>query len=132
MSSTDQNNLKSPLGRARGLGSAKDGVHHWMAQRITAVALIPLLIFFLTQAQEIVNADHETFVLWLAQPLHTIAMMLFIVSAFYHAMLGLQVIAEDYIHHEGLKISILVINKLAFITLGVAALYAVIRISFGA
>lgn len=132
MSHNNQDSIRSPLGRARGLGSAKDGTHHWIVQRITAIALIPLSLYFLWQLPHIVNPDHGDLLEWIEDPVVAIALLLFIVTAFYHAALGVQVIIEDYIHNEFFKISCLILNQLTFFVLGVTGIYAVIRLSFGA
>lgn len=132
MSNIEKDSLRSPLGRARGLGSAKDGTHHWIVQRVTSVALIPLCLYFLWQLPQLVSADHAAVLLWIQQPVTAIALLLFIVTAFYHAALGLQVVIEDYVHTPFFKFGALLLNQLSFFFLGVAALYAVIRLSFGA
>jgi len=121
--------LKTPLARARGMGSAHTGVHHWIHQRITSVANIPLVIWFVYSVVSLLGADYGAFTGWLAQPLNAILMILFIVSVLYHAVLGLQVVIEDYIHHEGCKIKKLVLMKLLFIALGVAAVFSVLKIA---
>lgn len=123
--------IRTPLGRARGLGSARDGTRHWWMQRATAVAMIPLALFFLTQLPEITATDYSGFVDWMRRPFTAIAALLFIVSSFYHAALGLQVIIEDYIHGEGRKILLLLACKFAFLFLGCACVYAVVYINFG-
>jgi succinate dehydrogenase / fumarate reductase membrane anchor subunit len=130
---TDQNkpSLQNPLGRARGLGSAKDGTHHWMMQRLTAFAMIPLTLFMAYALHQITAANYTTFVVWITQPMVAIALILFVLISFYHAALGLQVIIEDYVHTPGLKILILIFNKLFFFTLGVACLYAIVAINAG-
>lgn len=132
MTAHNNDSLRSPLGRARGLGSAKDGTHHWIVQRVTAVALIPLVIFLLTQLPHIVMTDRASVIAWLQDPVIGIALALFIVTAFYHAMLGLQVVIEDYIHTPVLKYGALLLNQISFFFLGMAGLYAAIRLTFGA
>lgn len=122
--------IRSPLGRARGLGSAHDGTHHWILQRVSAVALIPLALFFLSQLPEITSADYTAFRDWIRQPLTAIALLLFIICSFYHGSLGLQVIIEDYVSNAGRKFALLLLNKLTFLFLGFACLYAVIAINF--
>lgn len=122
--------LKTPLSRARGLGSARDGVTHWLHQRITAVASIPLTLWLVWNVVTLKGASYEVFTAWLAEPLNAILMILLIMSVFYHAALGCQVVAEDYIHHEGLKIYKLIGIKLFFIATAVASVFSVLKIAF--
>lgn len=131
MSHNTQNSIRTPLGRARGLGAAKDGTHHWWVQRVTAVALLPLCIFFLCSIDRLVTADHAALLAWLSSPVTAVALLLFIGAAFYHAALGVQVIIEDYVHGEGCKFACLLLNKLFFVFAGVAAAFAVVRLNFG-
>ena len=104
-------NLRSPLGRVRGLGSAKEGVNHFWAQRMTALALIPLSIWFVISLLVITGVDHATVKAWVSSPVVAGLLILLIAATFYHAFLGLQVVIEDYIHGEGLKLFTLVTVK---------------------
>jgi succinate dehydrogenase / fumarate reductase membrane anchor subunit len=123
--------LRSTLGRVRGLGSAKEGVGHWWAQRTTAVALVPLSLWFVATVIGLAGADHATAARWFKSPLNATLMILVIVATFYHAVLGLQVVLEDYVHHEGQKLaSILVVKGLAAV-LGLLAVIAVLKLAFG-
>ncbi len=103
--------LRSPLGRVRGLGSAKEGVNHFWAQRMTALALIPLSVWFVISLLVITGADHATVKAWVSSPVVAGLLILLIAATFYHAFLGLQVVIEDYIHGEGLKLLTLVTVK---------------------
>jgi succinate dehydrogenase membrane anchor subunit len=123
--------LRTPLGRALGLGSAKEGVEHWWVQRVTAVALVPLTLWFVASLVAHLRADHASAVVWLGSPLTAIAMVLLVVATFVHMALGLQVVIEDYVHHEATKIVSLVLVRLACWALGAAALFAVLRVAFG-
>jgi succinate dehydrogenase / fumarate reductase membrane anchor subunit len=123
--------LRSPLGRALGLGSAKEGVEHWWVQRVTAVALVPLTLWFVAGLVAHLGADHAAAVVWLGSPVTAIAMILLVVATFVHMALGLQVVIEDYVHHEAAKIATLVLVRLACWALGAAALFAVLRVAFG-
>src|SRR3546814_6816815 len=96
--------MRTPLGRIRGLGSAKDGTGHWWAQRVTALALVPLTVWFVASVIGMAGADHASFVAWIASPLVAGLMILLIVATFHHAQLGLQVIIEDYVHDEGVQV----------------------------
>jgi succinate dehydrogenase / fumarate reductase membrane anchor subunit len=123
--------MRSPLGSARGLGSAKSGFEHWWAQRLTAVALVPLTIWFVAGIVSLAGADHDAVLDWLSRPWVAIAMVLLIVATFYHAALGLQVVIEDYVHHEGAKLALVLAEKFANAVLAVSALYAVLKIALG-
>lgn len=113
-------NLRSPLGRARGLGSAKDGLHHWWVQRLTALALIPLTVWFVASVIGLVGTNYEQFSTWLSNPLNATIMVVFFASALHHAQLGVQVVIEDYVSHHGWRIASIIIVK--FICFGLAAL----------
>ena len=119
--------LRSPLGRALGLGSAKDGVAHWWAQRLSALAQIPLTIWFVAAIVSLSGASHAAVVDWVASPVPAILLVLLIVTTFYHAQLGLQVVIEDYVHGEGTKLALLLFVKGAAVVLGLASLFAIIR-----
>ncbi len=122
--------LRTPLGRARGLGSAKEGVAHWWAQRLTAVALVPLAIWFVVSIAALAGADHGAVVAWLRAPVSAILMVLLVAVALYHLQLGLQVVLEDYVHTEWLRLAAIIGVKLAAAVLALAALYAVLKIAF--
>jgi succinate dehydrogenase / fumarate reductase, membrane anchor subunit len=120
---------KNPLARARGLGSAREGTGHWFNQRVTALANIPLALWLVVSVLSLAGADHATFVAWLSLPVNAVLMILTLASFFYHAALGTQVIAEDYIHDEGTKILTLISLKLGFSALFVASLFSVLKIA---
>src|SRR5687768_3774480 len=123
--------IQSPLGRARGLGSAHEGVHHWMAERITSVTSLALMIWLVWSVVNMQDWSHAAFTGWLAQPVNTFLMILTIISVFYHAALGVQVIVEDYVHNEAWKMIQIVGFKLAFLTLALASIFAILKIAFG-
>jgi succinate dehydrogenase / fumarate reductase, membrane anchor subunit len=127
----DSGGLRSPLARARGLGSAQDGTAHWWAQRVTAVALVPLTIWFVASVVLLTNCTYERFTAWLGSLLPATLTILLIVATFHHAQLGLQVVIEDYVHHEGAKLAGIVLVKLAAFALGAAAVVSVLKIAFG-
>lgn len=122
--------LRSPLGRVMGLGSAKEGVAHWWAQRVTAVALVPLIIWFVIALIGLTGADRSAVVAWLHAPLPAIATVLMLIAVFYHMALGVQVVIEDYVHSEWSKITLLLINKFVAFVLAAAGIFAVLRIAF--
>ena len=100
----DRQRMRSPLARAIGLGSAKEGVEHWWLERVSAIALVPLTLWFVASIIAHTGSDYATFIAWLRTPLATILMVLLLISLFYHTALGLQVVIEDYVH-SGMKIS---------------------------
>lgn len=123
--------FKSPMARARGLGSAHKGVHHWMAQRMTALVGIPLVLWAVWSALTLAaaGASYDVVLGFFAQPCNAILMLLFILSTFYHAALGLQVVIEDYVHCELSKMLILMGIKLGLFALGVAATFSVLKLA---
>lgn len=120
-------NFRSPLARVRGLGSAKAGTSHWWMQRVTAVALIPLSFWLIIFLDLSLNAPYQQTVEWLTSPLNTVCMVAWVLAVFYHAALGLQVVIEDYIAAEGVKIVAVWTVNLSFLLLALAALIAVFR-----
>lgn len=122
--------MRTPISRVRGLGSAKEGTHHWWMQRITAIALIPLGIWFVVSLICLAGADHATVSAWLAGPLTAVLMLLLIVATFHHLQLGIQVVIEDYVHGEAAKMACLIGLKLASFALGIAAAFAVLKVAF--
>lgn len=123
--------LRSALGTARGLGSAKSGTHHWIAQRITAIALIPLTVWFTIGLIAHAGAPYEEMRAWIGSPISATLMICLIIGMFHHAQLGLQVVIEDYIHAERCKIAALLLIKGAAFFLGVLGVLSVVRIAFG-
>ena len=121
--------LRSPLGKVRGLGSAKNGTHHWWMQKVTAVALIPLTIWFVSSVVHMTQADYEVVINWMNSPVVAILMLLFVVTGVYHLKLGLQVIVEDYIHSEGSKVMLQMLITFGCIVVGTAAVFSILRIA---
>ncbi len=130
MSEHTGKSFKSPLGRARGLGSAKDGTHHWWAQRVTSLLLAPLVLWFVIALVSMSTADYGTVTSWLAQPAVAIATVLLLVATFYHAALGCQVIMEDYIGHEGVRLAGILLVNLLCLVLGAASVFSVLKLAF--
>ncbi len=123
--------IRTPLGRARGLGSAHDGSHHWWVQRMTAVALIPLLTWLAVSVALLSQQPFDIVRNWMASPITAVLLLLTIFNMFYHAWLGLQVIVEDYIAKKATRLALLILIQGA-IWLGCAAsLFAVIKIALG-
>ena len=123
--------FRTPLARVRGLGSAKAGTHHWWMQRLTAIALVPLSLWFVASLISVVSADHATVIAWLHSPLVAILCFALIVATFYHGQLGLQVVLEDYVHSEWLKLASIVLMNLLSLLLAATCLFAVLSIAFG-
>ncbi len=121
--------LRSALGRARGLGSAKAGVAHWWAQRITALALIPLTLWFVASVVALTGASHSEAVAWLSRPHNAVLMLALIGASFWHAALGLQVVIEDYIRSEGARLACVLAAKGAMLLLGLFAALAVLKVA---
>jgi succinate dehydrogenase / fumarate reductase, membrane anchor subunit len=123
--------LRTPLSRARGLGSAKQGVHHWWAQRITAVALIPLVTWFAISLIMLSGADYAVVRAWIGSPVVMVLLTLTIVIGLHHGQLGMQEVVEDYVHSEGLKLALIVLLRFTAVFFGLAAIVAILRIGFG-
>jgi succinate dehydrogenase / fumarate reductase, membrane anchor subunit len=124
--------LRNPLQRARGLGSAKSGANHWWMQRMTAVALVVLGIWFVITLLSLMHADFATAHATLAKPWNAVLMIAFTTSMFWHAQLGLQVVIEDYVHTRWLEVSLMVLVKLLAVLFALACALAVLRVALGA
>lgn len=123
--------LKSPLGRVLGLGSAKDGTAHFVAQRVSAIAVALLGCWFLWSMLSLDSLAYLDVIRFVAQPLNGILLALLSLSASYHSYLGVQVVVEDYVHAHGLKLAVLVASKFAHVFVAVAAVYAILSIGIG-
>lgn len=123
--------LRTPLGRVRGLGSAKSGTEHWWMQRVTAIANIPLMIFLVIFVICHLGATRAELVASIGNPFIAIPLVLTFVSVLWHMRLGLQVVIEDYVHGHVAKFLALLANSFVTAILGVAALYAILKMSFG-
>ena len=120
--------LRSPLGRARGLGSARAGSHHWWAQRLTAIALVPLTLWFIFSVIHLAGATHQAVIEWLASPLTMGLMLALIVATFHHLQLGVQVVIEDYVHDERTKLTGVLVVKALCILLALVCIVSVLKI----
>jgi succinate dehydrogenase / fumarate reductase membrane anchor subunit len=123
--------VRSPLGRVLGLGSAKDGTSHWWAQRVTAVALIPLTLWFFFSLLTLPGLEYETVRTWLSVPISGFLAVLLVVVLAYHSYLGTMVIVEDYVPTSGMKILSLMVLLFLYVLAGGAAIFAILRIVFG-
>ncbi|MBU0655577.1 MAG: succinate dehydrogenase, hydrophobic membrane anchor protein [Gammaproteobacteria bacterium] len=122
--------LLTPFKRASGLGSTSDGVKHWWMQRMTAVALVPLTFWVAFAVASHTGSDYATVAAWFTQPFTTTMLTLFVFTAFLHASQGLTVVIEDYIHHDGVKVTALVGMKLALVLLGTSSILSILRTAF--
>jgi succinate dehydrogenase / fumarate reductase membrane anchor subunit len=122
--------LRTPEARVRGLGSAHHGMAHWWAQRLTAVALVPLLLWFVAHLCVTTGADFAAARASLHQPVNAILTILLVLAGFHHGQLGLQVVIEDYVHTEWAKISLIILVKLLAVALGAACLFAILKVAF--
>ncbi|MDO9382219.1 MAG: succinate dehydrogenase, hydrophobic membrane anchor protein [Hyphomicrobiaceae bacterium] len=123
--------MRTPLKNVRYLGSAKEGADHFWKQRVTGVANLFLGIFLIALIVKLAGADHATVKATIANPLYGLPLLLLALSAAIHMRLGMQVIIEDYIHGEGLKIVLLMLNTFFAIAVGAASIFAVLKLSFG-
>ncbi|HVH81541.1 MAG TPA: succinate dehydrogenase, hydrophobic membrane anchor protein [Stellaceae bacterium] len=122
--------MRSPLGRVLGLGSAKEGVEHWWRQRTTALLLVPLTLWFVIVVISLIGADRAAMIAWMHNPAAAVLMILLIVATFYHAALGLQVVIEDYVHGEATKLATLVVMRLLCILFVLRGVLAVLKLAF--
>lgn len=123
--------MRTPLGRVRGLGSAREGTQHFWRQRLTAVANIPLTLFFVGLLIALNGGSYAEVRGALGSPMVALVVALFIVSALYHMRLGMQVVIEDYIHGEGLKLVLIMLNTFFAIVIGASALLSLIKLVLG-
>ncbi len=123
--------MRTPLARVRGHGSAKSGTDHFWAQRLTALANVPLVIFLLASVVALVGADYETVRAYLSMPIVSILFLLLIGSGIYHMRLGMQVVIEDYVHGEGAKLFAVIGNNFFSALVGLACVYAVLKLGLG-
>jgi succinate dehydrogenase / fumarate reductase membrane anchor subunit len=120
----------SRLARARGLGAAKKGVQHWWLQRVSAIALVPLLLWFTASITQLAGADHAAVTAWLARPMVAVLLVLLLFAAFYHLKLGLEVVIEDYVHGVFAKHAMLLASGFGCVLLGAIAVFSVLKIAF--
>lgn len=125
----DSHSLQTPLARARGLGSAKEGTDHWWKQRLTSIALIPLGLWFAFSIALLAGSDFDSIRQWMQSPFSATMMILFIIMGFHHASSGLQVIIEDYIHLPWLKLIGSIGQKFFFLALAIACIVSVLKLA---
>ena len=122
-------NLRTPLGRALGSGSAKEGTEHWWMQRVTAAGLIILGTWFLLALLRLPDFSHAGVVLWASRPINGIMLLLLCGALAWHSKLGVQVVIEDYVHAPFLKLTSLILNKFVHVFVLAAAVYAILKIA---
>jgi succinate dehydrogenase / fumarate reductase membrane anchor subunit len=132
MSTTNNKNLRNPLKTARGLGSAKDGTHHFIVQRVTAIALIGLTLYVLGLIVSWIGGDYASVRASVHNPCNAVLLSAFVIAMFWHAKLGLQVIIEDYVHTPGLAAASQIAVVFVCVLAALASVLAIIRIALGA
>jgi len=120
--------MRSPLGRARGLGSARAGATHWWMQRLTALALVPLTLWFLCAMFGMLGASRDDVVFWMSGPLPIVLMIALVIATFHHLQAGLQVVIEDYVHDDRLRIGSILLVKGLSLLLALACIISVLRL----
>jgi succinate dehydrogenase membrane anchor subunit len=120
--------MRSPLGRARGLGAARAGAAHWWAQRLTSIALVPLTLWFLCAMVRMIGATREDVVSWMAGPLPIVLMIALVIATFHHLQAGLQVVIEDYVTNDGLRIGSILLVKGFSLLLTLACIVSVLKL----
>ena len=123
--------MRTALGKVRGYGSAKSGTEHFIRQRLTAIANIPLTIGAVLIVISLIGHNHAAVAQILGSTLVSIVMLLFIISTFYHMKIGMQVVIEDYVHDERAKYALLILNTFFTIAAGFSSAYAILKLSFG-
>jgi succinate dehydrogenase / fumarate reductase membrane anchor subunit len=122
--------LRSPVGQALGLGAAGEGVSHWWSQRVTAVALVLLGVWFVASLVRLPDLGYAAVTAWMAAPVNAVLLTLLLGTVTYHSMLGVQVVVEDYVIHHGLKVATLLLLQFIHIVLAALGIFAVLRIAF--
>ncbi len=123
--------MRTPLARVRGDGSAKSGAHHFWAQRLSALALIPLFLWFVASLAAVATADYATAVEWIRSPWNSALLILLIVATFHHGHLGMQVVFEDYIHTHWLQVTSIILVRFISVLLAAVSIIAVLRTAWG-
>ena len=127
--SKKKDRIQSPLAKARGLGSAHEGAHHWLAERVTAVAILPLVLWVVYSMIEMRGKSYFEFTQWLTEPWNAALLILFVVGVFHHAVTGLQVVIEDYTASHAKKLLLIMASKIAFAFMGVASVFSILKIA---
>ncbi len=120
--------MRSPLGRARGMGASKSGVHHWWAERVTSIALVPLTLWFVYNVVRYGSVSHEAVLFWAGGPVTIVLLLALVITTFHHMQLGLQVVIEDYTHDERRKLVMLLAMKGTTLLLALACVVSILKI----
>jgi len=121
--------IETPLAKARGLGAAHEGAHHWLHQRITAIANVPLVVWLVYSIVDLKDASYTDFMAWMQNPLHPVLLILLVLSVYYHAVLGKQVVIEDYVSCNFMKMAMIIAVKLGFTVLAVATIFSILKVA---
>ena len=129
--SLKKDRFASPLGKARGLGSTKDGAHHWLMERVTAAFLVPLVLWLIWAVVGFAlrGAPYAEFTAWIQNPVNATLLITLIVTAFYHGVMGLQVIMEDYISCHALRLIKITAVKILFAVLAIASILSILKVA---
>jgi succinate dehydrogenase / fumarate reductase membrane anchor subunit len=122
--------MKTPLARVKGLGAAKEGVEHWWHQRLTALALAPLTVWFCLAIARLPGIDYATLVAWIAAPFNAVMLVVMIIASLYHGYLGVQVVMEDYVHPHWVRTTLIVASGFGAFLLAIAAIFVVLQLAF--
>ena len=122
---------RTPLSRARGLGSAKHGVGHWISERVSAVALVPLVLWGVFGALKLAAGDYDTAVIWISEPLNAVLMALLVAVSYLHMHGGMRVVVEDYIHKPSTKAAVLLLNLFVCALGGALAIFSILKVALG-
>jgi succinate dehydrogenase / fumarate reductase membrane anchor subunit len=123
--------LVNPLAKAQGLGSAHHGAEHWLQERVTSILLIPLMLWLVWSVTHMTAWDYATVTAWLAKPVNAVLMIVSILASFHHAVGGMQVVYEDYIHARSLRMIKITGMKVFFAIAAIACVFAILKIAFG-
>ena len=123
--------MRTPLARVKGLGASGHGVEHWWIHRMTAVSNVPLIIAFVIVVAALAGSSYQDAIAIISHPLVAIILILAVISVTNHMRLGMQIIIEDYVHDKGYKIAAVIANNFYAVVIGVACLYAILKVSLG-
>jgi succinate dehydrogenase membrane anchor subunit len=123
--------LRTPLGRVLGRGAAHSGVRHWWQQRLTSIALVPLMVWFVVSLLSLPSLGHDSLVAWMSQSWTALLLILLVLITAWHSQLGVRVVVEDYVHDAGARTLTLVLIGFAHVLLAAAGTFAVLKVAFG-
>jgi len=123
--------FRTPIKQARGLGASHHGASHWTAQRLSAIGMVPLMLWLVIGIASHAGAGYSETIAWMASPFNAVLLVLMFGVLFYHASLGLQVVLEDYVSHKGVRLALLIGVRFLALLLATTAIFAVLKIAFG-